>query len=87
MFLTKSGTTDSLTQYECKNLPQVKNTVNELTKTKSQNSDWKEICDSAKNGNSDSIDYTCFIDGKETECSVGVGYDASCGSYFVWVEV
>lgn len=32
MYITKDGRTNKLTQYECKNIPQVKNIINELTK-------------------------------------------------------
>ncbi len=87
MYITKEGLTDKLTQYECRNVPQVKNIINELTKTTSQNSDWKNICSVAKANSSDSVDYMCFIANVERDCSVNIGYDISCKSYFVWVEI
>lgn len=87
MYITKNGITDKLTQYECKNIPQVKNIINELTKTTSQNNDWKDICSLVKTRTADSVDYICFIDNTERECSVNIGYDISCKSYFVWIEI
>ena len=44
MYLTHKGIVDELIQYECNNIPQVKNKINELTKTNSVNEDWKEYC-------------------------------------------
>jgi hypothetical protein len=87
MYITKNGITDKLTQYECKNIPQVKSIINELTKTTSQNNDWKDICSLVKTSTADSVDYICFIDNTERECSVNIGYDISCKSYFVWIEI
>lgn len=87
MYISKNGITDKLTQYECKNIPQVKNIINELTKTTSQNNDWKDICSFVKTNPADSVDYICFIEDKERECSVNVGYDITCKSYFVWIEI
>ncbi len=87
MYIIESGFTDNLTQYECKNIPQVKNIINKLTKTTSQNSDWKDICSIVKKSSSDSVDYICFIDNIERECSVNIAYDNSCKSYFVWIEI
>lgn len=87
MYITKNGITNTLTQYECKNIPQVKNIINELTKTNSQNEDWREICSIVKSSSSNSVDYICFIDGEERDCSVNIGYDISCKSYFVWIEI
>lgn len=87
MYITKNGITDKLTQYECKNISQVKNIINELTKTNSQNSDWKDICTIVKTNTSDSVDYVCFINNAERECSVNIGYDISCKSYFIWIEI
>lgn len=43
MYLTHKGIVDELTQYECNSVPQVKNKINELTKTKSVNEDWKVL--------------------------------------------
>lgn len=87
MYISKSGVTENLTQYECKNIPQVKNIINELTKTNSENGDWKDFCNIVKTGNSDSKDYICFIDNKEYDCLVNIGYDISCKSYYVWIEI
>lgn len=87
MFLIENGTTDKLTQYQCKNIPQVKNIINSITKTNSNNKDWENICKLVKKGNSDSVDYTCFVNGKEKDCLVNIGYDNSCKSYYVWIEL
>lgn len=87
MYISKTGITDKLTQYECKNIPQVKNIVNELTKTNSHNNDWKDICSLVKTNPADSIDYACFLDGREQDCSVNIGYDIASKSYFVWIEI
>lgn len=87
MYITKNGTSGVLTQYECKNITQVKRVINELTKTISQNDDWKDICSIVKTKSADSVDYICYIDGKEQDCSVNIGYDISCKSYFVWIEI
>ncbi len=87
MYLSKNGLTSHAVQYECKNISQVKNTINEITNTISQNNDWKDICLLSKNSSSQSADYICFIDGSERDCSVNIWFDNSCKSYFVWIEI
>ena len=44
MFLNKDGLNDKFYQYLCTDICQVKNTINEITKTNSVTSDWKELC-------------------------------------------
>lgn len=86
MFLSFDGITDAFLQYECKNISQVKNTINKLTNIVSVNSDWKYICDTIKKeGGSDSIDYICIIDNIEKDCIVNIGYDKNSKSYLVWI--
>lgn len=87
MYLTKDGITEQLTQYECKNITQVRAIINELTKTASKNNDWKDICTMVKKSSSDSVDYLCFINDAERECSVNIGYDISYKAYYVWIEL
>ena len=87
MYITKNGLSERLTQYECKNIPQVKNLINELTRTNSTNDDWKDYCSSVKKGPSDSVDYTCFIGGSERDCSVNIGYDISRKSFLAWIYI
>lgn len=93
-YLIKDGITDKFYQYECMNISQVKNTINEITKTKSTTSDWKDLCYGLKNdkagayGCSANMDYTFFDDkGKEQDCSVWIGYDHNIRIYFVWIEL
>ena len=89
MFLNKEGLGDKFYQYECMNISQVKNTINEITKTNSTTADWKEICYDLKRdgGGSTSVDYLFFDEkGNENDCSVFIGYDPNIRVYFVWIE-
>lgn len=88
MYLKSESTVVSnCVQFACRNIPQVKNTINELTMTKSTTADWKALCASVKKGSSDSVDYSCFINGEERDCSVFVGYDTEEKCYLVWIEL
>lgn len=89
MYITNKGIVSNLVQYECNNVPQVKNKINELTKTNSVNDDWKEYCYEAKNQTGYAcIDYMYFDeDGKDYDCSVNIGYDAKTRQYLIYIEV
>lgn len=89
MFLNKDGLNDKFYQYLCTNICQVKNTINEITKTNSVTSDWKELCYKLKKdgGGSSSYDYVFFDkDGNQDDCYVFIGYDQSIRAYLVWIE-
>lgn len=89
MYLTHKGIVDELIQYECNNVPQVKNKINELTKTNSVNEDWKEYCYEAKNQSGyATIDYMYFDDENENyDCYVNIGYDAKSRQYLIYIEI
>lgn len=89
MYLTHKGIVDELIQYECNNIPQVKNKINELTKTNSVNEDWKEYCSEAKNQSGyATIDYLYFDDKNENyDCYVNIGYDAKSRQYLIYIEI
>lgn len=88
MYLCTNGVTDRFIQYECMNVPQVKNTINELTKTVSTSNDWKDLCYSVKKqGSYDSCDYVYFDDKGENDCTICVAYDNNSKSYLVWAEI
>lgn len=87
-YLSKDGICETCIQYECANIPQIKNTISEVTHTRTTNDEWREMCQSVKkHGGSDSIDYTCFIGWKQHDCSVFIGYDKAAKRYLVWVEL
>lgn len=68
MYLTHKGIVSNLIQYECNNVPQVKNKINQLTKTNSVNADWKEYCYEAKNQTGYvTVDYIYFNDENSTD--------------------
>lgn len=89
MYLTHKGIVDELIQYECNSVPQVKNKINELTKTNSVNDDWKEYCYEAKNQSGyATIDYMYFDDENENyDCYVNIGYDAKSRQYLIYIEI
>lgn len=88
MYITHKGNSDTLTQYQCSNISQVKNKINELTLTNSTNEDWKLMCSTVKKyGGTESIDYICFIDDNEYDCTVLISYDNNSSSYFVAIEI
>ncbi len=89
MYLTHKGIVDELTQYECNSVPQVKNKINELTKTNSVNADWKEYCYEAKNQcGYVTVDYIYFDDKNEDcDCLVNIGYDENTRQYLIYIEI
>lgn len=89
MYLTHKGIIDELTQYECNNVAQVKNKINELTKTKSVITDWKEYCYEAKNQSGYiTVDYIYFDDkNEEYDCLVNIGYDGTTRQYLIYIEI
>lgn len=88
MYVTKKGIGNKFYQYECLNICQVKNTINEITKTNSTTAEWKDLCYSSKKMSGElSIDYIFFDkNGKEKDCTVFIGYDETTRTYLVWVE-
>lgn len=89
MYLRENGVIVSdFGQYECRNIPQVKNFINNATKTKSINDDWKDYCNEAKKTSGEiTVDYTYFNEhDEEIDCSVNISYDETTRTYLVWIE-
>jgi hypothetical protein len=87
-YLSKDGICESCVQYECANIPQVKNTIAKITHTRTTTEEWREMCQAVKkSGGCDSKDYIYFIGYAERECSVFIGYDKDARRYLVWVEL
>lgn len=89
MYLTHKGIVSELIQYECNNVPQVKNQINKLTKTKSVDDDWKEYCYEAKRQSGYvTLDYLYFDEKNEDyDCYVNIGYDVKTRQYLVFIEI
>lgn len=87
-YLSKDGICENCIQYECSNIPQVKNTVAQITHTRTTSEEWREMCQAVKKtGGSDRVDYIYFIGYTERDCTVNVGYDKETRRYLVWVEI
>lgn len=89
MYITHNGIVSDLVQYECNNVAQVKNKINELTNTNSITADWKEYCYEAKKSiEYVSVDYIFFNDkGEENDCYINIGYDAKWKQYLIYIEI